>query len=155
MCRVVPQAHRVTHLRRDDRSGLADDHHRAVRKPADHMAFVDQRFDDRDGRVDPVFARRTKVEMLGSDTDHRVGSGAGQRARDRVHWRRTNEPGDEQIRRALVHLLGRTDLLQHAVVHDRDAVAHGHRLDLVVGDVDDGRLQPLLQFHLLGAGLDA
>ena len=40
-------------------------------------------------------------------------------------------------------------------LHDRDAVAHGHGLDLVVGDVDGGGAQPLVQPRDLGAGLDA
>ena len=33
--------------------------------------------------------------------------------------------------------------------------AHRHRLDLVVGDVDDGRLEALVEAGDLGAGLDA
>ena len=53
----------------------------------------------------------------------------------------------------VVDVLGRADLLEHALVDDRDAVAHRHRLDLVVGDVDDRRLEPALQLDELGAGL--
>ena len=40
-------------------------------------------------------------------------------------------------------------------VDDRDAVPHRHRLDLVVRDVHDGRLEPFLQLDELGAGLHA
>ena len=51
----------------------------------------------------------------------------------------------------VVQLQRRADLLDDAVVHDDDAVGHRHRLDLVVRDVDGGRLQPLVQRLDLGA----
>ena len=50
---------------------------------------------------------------------------------------------------------GRADLLEQALAHDRDAAAHRHRLDLVVGDVDGRRLEALVEPGELGAGLDA
>ena len=40
-------------------------------------------------------------------------------------------------------------------VHHRDARAHGHRLDLIVGDVDECRVEPTVQIDQLGAGLAA
>ena len=51
-------------------------------------------------------------------------------------------------------LVGRRELLDRAVVEHRDAVRHGQRLGLVVGDVDDGDAEPLvdvldLELHLL------
>ncbi len=52
-------------------------------------------------------------------------------------------------------VLRRADLLEQAVAHDRDAVAHRHRLDLVVGDVDGRRAEALVQPRDLGAGLHA
>ena len=55
--------------------------------------------------------------------------------------------------RAVVDLLRRADLLEATAVEDRDACRHRHRLDLVVGDVDDRRLEPALQLDELGAGL--
>ena len=120
--------------------------------------------------------------MLGPDAEHDVGrarasstacaNGAGSGTRlladrdrerrrrpattrpgDRVHRRVADEAGDEEVRRLLVDVLRRPDLLEHAVVHDRDAVPHRHRLDLVVGDVDDRGLEPPLQLDELGAGL--
>ncbi len=39
--------------------------------------------------------------------------------------------------RALEQVEGRADLLDHAVLHQHDAVGQGHRLDLIVSDVDD------------------
>ena len=62
-----------------------------------------------------------------------------------VHRRRADEVGDEHARRPVVHLLRRAELLDHALVHDRDRVGHRHRLHLVVRDVDRGRLQPVVQ----------
>ena len=49
----------------------------------------------------------------------------------------------------------RIDLLQDAVLQQRDSVAHGHRFDLVVGDVDRRGAQPVLELGDLGAHLDA
>jgi hypothetical protein len=52
-------------------------------------------------------------------------------------------------------LLGRADLLDDAVLHDDYAVAQGHGLGLVVGDVDKGGVYPLPQLDELGAHLVA
>src|SRR6266540_1418699 len=48
-----------------------------------------------------------------------------------------DESGDEPVDRVVVQLLRRADLLKETVAHDRDPGAHGHGLDLVVGDVHD------------------
>ena len=66
---------------------------------------------------------------------------------DQVHLRRADEAGDEQIGRPREDLVRRGDLLDQAGAHDRDAIGHGQRLELIVGD-DDGRLVQALQ-HLL------
>ena len=63
-------------------------------------------------------------------------------------------PATNRLRRLVVELLGRADLLDDAAAHDRDPVAEGHRLGLVVGDVDRGRAEPLLQPGDRGAHLD-
>ena len=67
---------------------------------------------------------------------------------------RADEAGDEFRARAVVDVLGRARLLDLAVVHHRDDVGGGHRLRLVVGDVDRGVavlvVQPAhLEAHLL------
>ena len=49
-----------------------------------------------------------------------------------------DEGGDELVGRALVDVLRRADLLDHAAVHDGDAVGDGQGLLLVVGHVDRG-----------------
>ena len=48
------------------------------------------------------------------------------------------KPATNRVVGVVVDLLGRAELLDTAVVHDRDAIRQGHRLDLVVGDVDGG-----------------
>ena len=71
-----------------------------------------------------------------------------------VHHRAADELRHEQVGRIGVDLLRAADLLQHAFVHDDDAVGERHRLDLVVRHIDRGRalleVQPLdLGAHLL------
>ena len=68
-----------------------------------------------------------------------------------VHRRAREEAGDEGVGRIAVDLHRRADLDDAAVLHDADALAHGHRLDLVVGDVDDRAAEPAVQLDQLGA----
>ena len=76
----------------------------------------------------------------------RAGEAAGgDLARDQVHRRVAEEARDEDVARPVVDLERRADLLQHALCHHRDAVGEGHRLDLVVGDVDGGDADLALQ----------
>ena len=55
----------------------------------------------------------------------------------------------------VVEIERRADLLDAAVAHHDDLVGHGHRLDLVVGDVDDRGPEPLVQLLDLDAHGDA
>ena len=74
---------------------------------------------------------------------------------EEVHRRAADEAGHEAVDRRVVERLRRADLLEQALVHDRDPLAHRHRLDLVVGDVDHGGLEALVEAGDLGARLDA
>ena len=65
------------------------------------------------------------------------------------------KPADEQVGRIIVQVLRGIDLLDEAVLHNDDAGAHGHSLGLVVGNVDEGGLQTLVQLGDLGAHLRA
>jgi hypothetical protein len=69
-----------------------------------------------------------------------------------VHRWGTDEPGDEGVHRAVVKGARGVALLENPVVEHGDPVAHGHRLDLVVGDVHGGHAQPALQRGDLRAG---
>ncbi len=68
---------------------------------------------------------------------------------------RPDEAGDELVGRPVVEVARGVHLLQDAVLEHRHPVAHGHRLDLVVGDVDRRRPEPALQRGDLRAGLHA
>ena len=74
---------------------------------------------------------------------------------DQIDRRRADEAGDELVDRLVVEHLRRVYLLQVSRVHDGDAVAHRHRLDLVVGDVDRRHAQSPLELVDLGAHLYA
>ena len=63
----------------------------------------------------------------------------------------TYEVGHEAVGGLLVHLLGRAHLQQPTRIEDRQPVAHGERLLLVVGDEHEGDAHlalQALQFHL-------
>ncbi len=68
-----------------------------------------------------------------------------------VHRRRTDEVRDEHAGGPVVNLLRRTDLFHAPLVHDRDLVGHRHRLEMVVGDIDRGRLDAIVQVAQLAA----
>ena len=132
-----------------------------------------------------VVRRRSHGQALGADSDHDPASlGSGEcraappdvgrkreplrperedepirRPRDRrlveVHRRRADERGDEEVRRLLVELLRRGELLEGAAAEDRDPVAHRHRLRLVVGDVERRHAEPPLDAQHLTAHLHA
>ena len=74
---------------------------------------------------------------------------------EHVHRRAADEAGDEQVDRVVVQLLRRRHLLQLALAHHRHAVAHRHRLDLVVRDVDRGHVEVVLELADLGPHLHA
>ena len=54
------------------------------------------------------------------------------------HVARADEAGDELRARPVVDIFRRSGLLDLAAIHHRDEVRRGHRLGLVVGDVDRG-----------------
>ncbi|KAG1254300.1 hypothetical protein G6F65_017099 [Rhizopus arrhizus] len=73
-----------------------------------------------------------------------------QRATQHVHRRAAKEAGHEQIGRAVVQRHRRVDLLDDAVLQHHDALAQGHRFDLVMGHVDHGGAQLAVQLRDLG-----
>ena len=100
-------------------------------------------------------ALRERVAVDLGDRGAELDAALGQVGREQVHGRAADEAGDEHVRRLLVQVARGADLLQDAVLEHRDAVAHGERLGLVVGDVDRGDAEPALQRRDLGAGLHA
>ena len=72
-----------------------------------------------------------------------------------VHGRRTDEAADEDARRIVVDLVRGADLLDLAALEDHDAVGERHRLHLIVGHVDDGGADGLVETLDLGPHLTA
>ena len=99
------------------------------------------------------------LEVLGAGADGlRPGGrgGAGQKAGgDEVDRRLAEAGGDMEVRRALVDFARGADLDEPAGFEDADAVGHGHRLGLVVGNVEDGGAEVALDVLELEAHLGA
>ena len=134
---------------------------------------VAQRLD----RVDPAVERRRLVarlqrQVLGAHAEQRRAialehePGIRQRpsgpleppvgrARQQVHARRADERGDPAVRRAVVDLRRRADLLDGPVPQHGEPVGHRHRLDLVVGHVQERPSQRPVDAGELGAHLHA
>ena len=66
-------------------------------------------------------------------------------ARDDIHRRRADKGRDEAVGGVVVDFRRRSHLPHHAMVDDGNAVAHAHRLDLVVGHINGGDADPLLE----------
>ena len=104
---------------------------------------------DRPGRAgDGTHRRVHHVHSL--DPHETIGA---DRCRPEVHRRGTHEAGDEAIRRSVVDVFGRAELLEAAVVQHGDPVGHRECLDLVVGDVDEGRPELALERDQVGSRL--
>jgi len=72
-----------------------------------------------------------------------------------VHLRRAEKAGDELVPRPGIELDRCSSLFENAVPEDDDAVRHGHRLDLIVSDVDHGRAQSPVKVDDLAPHPDA
>ena len=66
-----------------------------------------------------------------------------------------DERGNEQVRRTLIDILRRAHVLDDAGVHDGDTVGNRHGLLLIVGDVDGGDADVMLDILDDGAHLHA
>ena len=60
----------------------------------------------------------------------------------------------KEVDRIIIDLQRRTDLLNPSVLHHYNLCPHGHRLDLIVSDIDDRRLKAVVKFRELGPHLD-
>ena len=137
------------------------------------MGFPARRFHQRQGQRQ--IARRIDRQMFGAHAiDHLlpdrsrpvVGQGkAGaialhlelaasvphhQQSRQKVHRRRAEEFRHEQVCRVVINGQWLAHLLDPAVMHDNHDIGHGHRLDLVMGHIDRGGFQALMQGLDLG-----
>ena len=148
-----------------------DDHQAARLGPGVGKGFAAQVLQHVDGELQVAVAVRT--EVLGAHTHchlrpdggHRAGErdghhdaaetgqlnvaqrpiGTAHQPVDKVHLWRADEARHKGVGRVVVHLQRRADLLNLARTQHHDLVGQGHRLDLVVGDVDDGGAQLAVQ----------
>jgi hypothetical protein len=90
-----------------------------------------------------------REEILGAEANELIA------AADEVHRRRPEEGRHEGVRWVLVDLPRWPDLAHLPLVHDRDPVPEPHGLGLVVGHVDRGGADPLLELFQLVAGAGA
>ncbi|MNT71509.1 hypothetical protein D3C72_2100020 [compost metagenome] len=74
---------------------------------------------------------------------------------DEVHAGAADEAGDEAVGRLLVEIERRAELFDISGIEHHDAVGHGHGFDLIMGDVDHGGLELLVQFGDFEPHVDA
>ena len=79
----------------------------------------------------------------------------GQANGEEVHLGRADESGNEQVGGIVVEVLGGVNLLDETVLHNYDAGTHGHSFGLVVGYVDEGGLEALMELGDLSSHLNA
>ena len=118
---------------------------------ADHMQVLRAQADAlRGGNRQSASPRQRIPQLL-----VRHGDAAGTWTVDHHHARRAQKGRHELIRRPVVKLHRRTELLDPALVEHRDPIAHRHRLDLVVGDINHRRAEFLVQPRQLDAHVHA
>jgi hypothetical protein len=88
----------------------------------------------------PGGATRERQALVAENHPSAAGVGL-QPPRHQVHGRLAHEAGHEYVVRPLVELPRLGHLLDLTGPHDRDPVTDGHRLRLIVGDVDGCRAE--------------
>ena len=78
-------------------------------------------------------------------------TGGDDLGRHEIHLGRADKAGDELVGRVVVEIQRAPDLFDDAVAQHDDGIGERHGLDLVVGDVDDGGLQFLVEARDLDA----
>ena len=53
----------------------------------------------------------------------------------------------------MINIIGSIDLLNTSLIHNSDAVGHGHSLDLVMGYINHSGLKHFVQLYQLGTSL--
>ena len=112
-----------------------------------------ERLDEVDIHRHGRFAFRAGLEMFRPHAEQDVASVALRG--NEVHRRRADEAGDEGGGRLFIDFQRRADLLGTSVVHHHHALRQGHRLDLVVRDIQAGGGQAPVQGLKFGAHLHA
>ena len=63
---------------------------------------------------------------------------------EKVDRRRADKVCDKGIGRVIINSLGCALLLYLSIAHHDNFVSHGHGLDLIVGDIDGGGIEPIV-----------
>ena len=170
---VEPQLHLLARCATEGWRQLGEDRYRRAVVIDDEVDedLGAEVFDRADPPDDRAFAEHDRLRAEADD--HLPGRDVGQghvvddghtgecrvtvlhRARRQVHGGAADEAGDEQVGRLVVERPRRGALLEGAVAQHRDAVAHGHRLDLIVRDVDGCDGEPSLELRHLCSRLHA
>jgi len=72
---------------------------------------------------------------------------------DGVHLRSTDEGCNKLVAGVFIQLLRSSNLLNETVTHNNDTGSHGHSFGLVVGNIDEGGLEFLMQTGQVGSHL--
>ncbi len=84
---------------------------------------------------------------------HGVVGKSSNAACDKVHRRGADETCNKEIGGIVIKIERLPDLFHIAIAQNDNLVGHRHRLHLIVGDVDHGRVEPLVQFGQLDTHL--
>ena len=104
------------------------------------VALVTEMLDPLDGRLYVAAAARDRQVLGARANGHGPARHTGKESRRQQVDRRLAKPrGDMSIDRVLVDLARRTYLQQPPALNDTDALSHGHRFSLIMGDIDYGR----------------
>ena len=94
-----------------------------------------------------------KLELVFAKLDVSVAALIEESCVEDVHLGSADKGSDEQVGGIFVENLGSCDLLDDTVLHADDTGTHGHSLDLVVGNVDKGGSELLMELGELGSHL--
>src|SRR5258706_9580080 len=117
-------------------AGRLDHHHLRGHAVVGNREMLGPHADHHVAPLGDVRAHRHGQVHAAADRDREAGPVSHHAAGEKIHRGGADEARDELVRRVVVELQRRSGLLDAARVHHHDLVGHGHRLDLVVGDID-------------------
>ena len=105
------------------------------------------------GQQDLILNALAGLGVLGTELEEELIALFDEDTLDEVHLGRTDEAGNELVAGTVIKPCRAVDLLDEAVLHNDDAVTHGHSFGLVVGNVDEGGTDSLMKLGKLGTHL--
>ncbi len=92
-----------------------------------------------------------KLDLGNTESSVKIVTLLNELAGKEVHLRSTDEACKEEVAGRIVKVLRSINLLDDTVLHNNDTGCHGHSLDLVVSNVDEGGLDLLVKLGKLGS----